>query len=257
MTKKILITLAIFIFFLVNIVTTVRASEFKFNAVADKEELTPGEEVTITMSIRDINVESGINTIEAWLEYDKEIFENVKTENANDWEITYNTETGERYGKFLIIKMTTGQKEAEDVGKIKLNVKKDIPSQETEVKILQITSNDGDELIDEGDRIIKFKINNPNMDDNNDNNGNDGNNDNDNDNNDNNNKNDNNKDNNDNNNSNNNSNNGDKTNNNNNSNDQKNQKPENNVATGDETIIVSLTTLILAIIALFIVRKKK
>ncbi len=165
MSKKIISTALILILFLLN-ANVVNASTLDFNASANKEELKPGDEVIITMSIDNINVEKGINVIEAWLKYDDKIFENVEMQNVNGWEITYNTESGDRYGKFLISKMVEGQTEKEDVGKIKLKVKNNIPKQETEIKISEITSNDGTQLIDEGERIIKFKINNTDDDEN-------------------------------------------------------------------------------------------
>ncbi len=159
MSKKIISTILVLILLLLNS-NVVKASTFDFEASANKEVLTPGDEVIITMSIDNIDVEKGINVIEAWLKYDDKIFENVEMQNVNGWEITYNTESGDRYGKFLISKMVEGQTEKEDVGKIKLKVKNNIPTQETEIKISEITSNDGSQLIDEGERIIRFKINN-------------------------------------------------------------------------------------------------
>lgn len=54
--------------------------------------------------------------------------------------------------------MTSGVNENEEIGKIKLKLRDDLDEMETEIKLKEITSNDGKELMPNGDRIIKIKI---------------------------------------------------------------------------------------------------
>lgn len=156
--KNIMMVIAMIMVIIGNINYS-EASDFSFKAEADKIEVEPGEEVIIEMKISDINMgEHGINTVEGNLEYDENFFSSMELVNENDWEITYNNENGERKGKFLTAKMTEGVKEEECVGKIKVKVREDIKQGEGQVKIKTIQSNDGEELVDEGERIINVKI---------------------------------------------------------------------------------------------------
>lgn len=156
--KNILVIIAMMIMMIIGNISYSEASSFSFNAQADKTEVTPGEEVIVEMSISDIDMgEYGINVVEGILEYDESFFSSMELVNENDWEITYNNEDGERKGKFLTAKMVEGVKE-EIIGKIKLKVREDITKGEGQVKIKTIQSNDGENIVDEGERIITIKI---------------------------------------------------------------------------------------------------
>lgn len=157
--KNIMIVTTIMLMMIIGKASWSMASSFSFNAQADKTEVTPGEEVIVEMSISDIDMgEHGVNVVEGILEYDESFFSNMELVNENDWKITYNNEEGERQGKFLTLKMAEGVKGEETIGKIKLKVRDDITEGEGQIKIKNILSNDGEKLIDEGERIIKIII---------------------------------------------------------------------------------------------------
>lgn len=159
--KSIILLTAIMLIMVIGNISYSEASSFSFNAHAEKTDVTPGEEVIIDMSISDIDIgEHGINVVEGILEYDEGFFSSMELVNQNDWEITYNNIEGERKGKFLTAKMVEGVKAKETIGKIKLKVREDITEGESQLKIKTIQSNDGENVIDEGERIITIRIKN-------------------------------------------------------------------------------------------------
>lgn len=151
-----------FIVFLIIVssITIVKASSFNFNAKAQKEIVNPGDEVIIDMDVSDIDAgKEGINAVEMFLEYDKNIFENMEFDKQNNWKVEYNDIQGHsKQGKVLFVKMTSGVNENQEIGKIKLKLKDNLGEMETEIKLKEITSNDGKELMPDGDRIIKIRI---------------------------------------------------------------------------------------------------
>lgn len=72
----------------------------------------------------------------------------------NDWKVTYNNKNG----KFLTSKIIEGIKEEQEILLIKLKVRDDLKEGETEVKLQEITSNDGVNLVSDGNKSIKIKI---------------------------------------------------------------------------------------------------
>ena len=112
MKKHLKILFTIIILLLILLPTQVQADSFKFNATANKNNVQPGETVTITLNVSDINAgELGINTVEAYLEYDSTIFEEVTQsdiESLNNWSITYNEEETEYKGKMLAVILQDG-----------------------------------------------------------------------------------------------------------------------------------------------------
>ena len=157
--KNIMIVITIMVMMIIGKASWSMASSFSFNAHADKKEVIPGEEVIVEMSVSDIDMgKHGVNVVEGILEYDKSFFSSMELLNENDWKITYNSEQGERQGKFLTLKMAEGVKGEETIGKIKLKVREDITEGEGQIKIKNILSNDGESLIDDGERIITIVI---------------------------------------------------------------------------------------------------
>ena len=68
--------------------------------------------------------------------------------------MTYNNKNG----KFLTSKIIEGIKEEQEILLIKLKVRDDLKEGETEVKLQEITSNDGVNLVSDGNKSIKIKI---------------------------------------------------------------------------------------------------
>ena len=158
MRRKI-VYLTIIIVMLIGISNYSFASSFNLIVNSDKTEVSEGEEVTIELKLSNIDVgEKGINVLEGQLEYDNNFLENVTLTSDNNWKVMYNNEEGALKGKFLFDKMETGIKTEEKIGQIKVKVKDKVKAGETQIKIKGIKSNDGENLIDEEDRIITLKI---------------------------------------------------------------------------------------------------
>ena len=148
----------------VNAETEGATGTFKVTVTADKTELKPGEEITITVGISDINMgENGINTVEGKIEYNKNLFEEIKSssiQSLNNWTTTYNDEESTLNGKFLSINLSSGVKEDTQIFKVTLKVKQEIENTtDAQIDFKDVTSNDGTNLINAGAKSVKLKIN--------------------------------------------------------------------------------------------------
>lgn len=146
--------------------TIVNADSFKVILTPDKNKLKPGDEVEVKIKISDINIgESGMNTLEAKLVYDESIFEKVEQEDIsskNNWSLTYNSEETEQKGKMLAMILSTGVKTEQEIGSIKLKVRKDLTSttktKQTEIKFNNISTNNGVSIINEENKVIPITL---------------------------------------------------------------------------------------------------
>ena len=139
------------------------AASFTFKAEANKTEAKPGDEIVISMGISNIDMgDLGINAIEGILDYDDEVFEKVSRDDIglqNNWTMTYNEEAGAHEGNFLISNIVAGIKTEQKIGEIRLKIREDAKANtETEIKIKDITSNDGGVLVKESDKSIVIRI---------------------------------------------------------------------------------------------------
>lgn len=162
MRKTIKIGVIILILMVFLMPVYVQADSFKFNATADKTQVQPGEEVVITLNLSDIDAgELGINTVEAKLSYDTNIFEEVTQEDfksLNNWSLTYNGEETEQKGKILGVIIASGVTEDQTIGTITLKVKEGVEYQTTTVKLTNIATNNGTDIINEEDKSISLEI---------------------------------------------------------------------------------------------------
>ena len=162
MRKTIKIILSILILMVFFIPLYVQADSFKFNATADKTKVEPGDEVVITLKLSDINAgELGINTVEAILSYDSTVFEEVTQSNfksLNNWSLTYNGEETEQKGKILGVIISSGVTEDQTIGTITLKVKEGAKDRTTTIKLTNIATNNGQDMIKETDKTIYIEI---------------------------------------------------------------------------------------------------
>lgn len=163
--KKKCIKFIITMLVLLLITTNVKAIGFEFSVSSNKTSVAPGEEIEITLAVSNIDLgENKMNTIEGIIDYDKDVFEEIKSSNItslNNWSITYNDENTDLNGKFLGIVLNDGVKENQSIATVKFKIKPGIKSQTTQIIIKNIASNDGTNLVEEGDKIVEIKIVNP------------------------------------------------------------------------------------------------
>lgn len=166
-TKEILI-LGIILIIVCGLVMPVKAveeqkSSFKSEVTVDKNTIKPGDTVDVTVSVKDLNMgEKGINTLEGTLSYDKDLFEDVKSsdiKSVNNWSTTFNDESSALNGKFLAATLTQGLKDDSKIFTITFKSKKDIEeTTSTKIEFKDLTSNDGNNLVNSGTKSVDVKI---------------------------------------------------------------------------------------------------
>ena len=134
--------------------STCYASTVEFTPQSNKTGVNPGDEVFISMKISDITATDGINVVETTLNYDKSIIDSIEFIDKNEWKSTYNSNQGELYGKLLYTKMVTGVKDDEEIGVLKVKIKENLDQFKTDITFSQVTSNDGFELMNVGDKVV-------------------------------------------------------------------------------------------------------
>lgn len=165
--KKILVVVLMAMFIIGGMINGVKAettNTFKANLSASITTLKAGEEVTVTIGVSDINMgTNGINTLEGKINYDTNIFEAITSssiQSLNNWTTTYNDESSTLNGKFLAVNLSTGTKENTQIFSVKFKVKSDAKdAKDTKIEFKDITSNDGTNLVNVGDKSITLKIN--------------------------------------------------------------------------------------------------
>ena len=148
MKNKLLVSMCIFI--LTIITTNVYATnmEMKLN----EEEVKNGDTILITINVKNVTQENGINVIQGKLEYDKDVFEKVENkdfEAKNNWSIVYNAENTNSEGK----------KEDEELAELKFKVKENAKSTNTSIKLTEVCTVDGENIVkvENNEKEIKIK----------------------------------------------------------------------------------------------------
>ena len=166
MKKKFLVNLLLVIMLGVMLASTVNAAtnSFKAELSASSTSLKPGDEITLTLKVSDINMgDDGINAVEGTIKYDTNVFEaitqsSITTESG--WSTTYNGETSNSLnGKFLAVNLSAGTKEDTKILTVKFKVKQDVAkTTETQIDFVDVTSNDGVDLVNVGTKSVKLKV---------------------------------------------------------------------------------------------------
>lgn len=145
---------------MVSLTQIVSASSFEL--VVNPTEITTkqGESIEVKVDLKDIDMkEKGINTLEGYINFDEDVIENVEVETKNDWQIEYNKDSNsDLYGKFLMVKDIEGIKENEEVLTLKIKVKDKVKKESTKVILKDLTSNDGENLVNIGDKEININF---------------------------------------------------------------------------------------------------
>lgn len=157
--RKIKLLSAIF-FVMVIFSGSISASSFDINLTPEKIKAKQGDVVEIEVSLKDIDMtEKGMNTLEGYIEYDKDVINSVEIESKNNWKTIYNSDNkSELYGKFLTLKDTESVKENENIAVLRFKIKDKIRKQSTKIIIKEIMSNDGEELVNIGNREIEIEF---------------------------------------------------------------------------------------------------
>ena len=157
--KKLRLIIALSII-MVSLTGIVSASSFDVGVNPTEVTAKQGESIEVKVDLKDIDMkEKGINTLEGYITFDEDVIENVEVETKNDWQIEYNKDSNsDLYGKFLMVKDIEGIKENEEVLTLKIKVKDKVKKEGTKVILKDLTSNDGDNLVNIGNKEININF---------------------------------------------------------------------------------------------------
>lgn len=145
---------------MVSLTGIVSASSFDVGVNPIEVTAKQGESIEVKVDLKDIDMkEKGINTLEGYINFDEDVIENVEVETKNDWQIEYNKDSNsDLYGKFLMVKDIEGIKENEEVLTLKIKVKDKVKKESTKVILKELTSNDGEHLVNIGNKEININF---------------------------------------------------------------------------------------------------
>ena len=145
---------------MVSLTGIVSASSFDVGVNPTEVTAKQGESIEVKVDLKDIDMkEKGINTLEGYINFDEDVIENVELVTKNDWQIEYNKDSNsDLYGKFLMVKDIEGIKENEEVLTLKIKVKDKVKKESTKVILKDLTSNDGENLVNIGDKEININF---------------------------------------------------------------------------------------------------
>ena len=159
--KKIMVLL-LSIAIILGISMTVKAEtidSYSVNLNTNKTTLKAGETVTISLKVDNINIQSGekgIGAYEGNIEYDSNVFEDLKMSGNDEWDKPL-----ENNGKFTSVKSDgICTSESQEIATITLKVKANAKSGNTVVNIKNFEASNGEKNISTEDKEIKFTIEN-------------------------------------------------------------------------------------------------
>lgn len=157
--KKLRLIIALSII-MVSLTGIVSASSFDVGVNPTEVTAKQGESIEVKVDLKDIDMkEKGMNTLEGYINFDEDVIENVEVETKNDWQIEYNKDSNsDLYGKFLMVKDIEGIKENEEVLTLKIKVKDKVKKESTKVILKELTSNDGENLVNIGNKEININF---------------------------------------------------------------------------------------------------
>lgn len=154
--KKIFMTSIVLLLVSCPIIMAKEVDTYKIELNSSNTTLKEGENIEITLSIKDINIQSGekgIGAYEGKLEYDKEVFELVEIQGNENWD-----EPIENEGKFISVKSDGICTDEEQVlATIILKVKDNIKGDNEIVEIKDFKVSNGEISIATDDVKLKIK----------------------------------------------------------------------------------------------------
>ena len=154
---KTILILLVFLMILM-ICQEVYASNFNIDFKVDESNQDKNT-VVVILSLKDVNFNNILSTIEGNVEYDRSVFTDVKLENLNGWGIVLNTEENAD-GKLVGFKIGNEEIKQEDLCKITFVINENIENANTKISLKNIKSADGDNLVATDDKTVDIQIGN-------------------------------------------------------------------------------------------------
>lgn len=162
--KKVAIILSLLLLFIISstIIQAQGAESYNITITPTKQQLLPGDEITVVFQLENIQEELGIGAVFGKLEYDKKIFKKVVPEDfikAEGWEVPmYNSENESEGNLFLLTETGESAKETTKIFTIKMKVLEEVPSKNTQIKLTNISSSNGEKDLETQDVSVDFTV---------------------------------------------------------------------------------------------------
>lgn len=157
-SKKIIIITIMLIICSIFICKDVQA--VKMNMDIDKQEIKPGDEIKISIKTSELDNGELVNVLQGKLEYNQKDWELVNNSNVtakNNWSVIFNDEPNESYGEFILINFEGTNNETE-VFEITLKAKDKLINTKSNIKLVNLCTTDGTEVINLEDVNQTVKI---------------------------------------------------------------------------------------------------
>lgn len=141
--KKILIAvLAVIILMFLVINESLAAGSFSASLTPNNTKVSKGSEVKVTLKVSGINVDGGISSLVATLDYDSDVLSLSDKKALNDWTITYNEDNSK-----LVLDKADAITDDQEIATFTFKVAENTSATTTSIKIKSISA--GNSTIDE------------------------------------------------------------------------------------------------------------
>lgn len=159
--EKILAIITIILIMLVSCVRTVNAADENTDSnasidvklTATTSEVEKGKEITVSITLANINVEKGVNTFLGTITYDSKVLEYVNVQSSNGWGALFNSNEGILLGNSMNLVKTD-----QVIAKLTFRVKEDAIEGNTTIKASNMETSDGDIKIIPANTSITFNV---------------------------------------------------------------------------------------------------
>jgi len=157
--EKILTIITMILIILASCVGTVNAAEEGSNQSIDVKlttttaEVEKGKEVTVSVTLANINVERGVNTFKGTITYDSKILEYVSVQSSNGWGAFFNAGQG-----ILVCNSMELIKKDQVIAKLVFRVKEDATEGNTTINASEMETSEGNVKIIPADTSLTFKV---------------------------------------------------------------------------------------------------
>ena len=117
-------------------------------------EIEKGKEVSVLVSLNNINVGEGVNTLKGTVNYNADVLEYVNSEAQNGWSITYNSTNG----TLLVVYMSGLVTKDQGIAKLTFKVKDNADVTNTQISLTNIESSNADEKVTPKDASLNLTI---------------------------------------------------------------------------------------------------
>lgn len=151
---KITFTVVLTIFILIQAMVISNASSVSVKLTTTTTTVEKGKEVSVLVSLADIDVGEGVNTLKGTITYDSKVLEYVNNEAQNGWAVTYNSNDG----TLLVVYMSGLVNKDQGIAKLTFKVKDTATDGNTTIGISNVESSNADEKVTPANASVTIKV---------------------------------------------------------------------------------------------------